>query len=86
MMLKHLPSILLLLILFLQGCSGNYEKNMSKLDEIYGECDNPANSARYKYGSKGGKLAKQEKELKVRNSLILVAKLTNFLEMEIKMF
>ena len=25
---------------------------MSKLDEIYGKCDNPANSATYKYGSK----------------------------------
>ena len=51
-MLKHLSPVLLLLIIFLQGCSGNYEKNMSRLDEIYGECDNPANSARYKYGSK----------------------------------
>ena len=52
MMLKHFSSILLLLIFFLGGCSGNYEKNMSKLDEIYGECDNPANSSKYKYGSK----------------------------------
>lgn len=37
---------------FLQACSGNYDKNISKLDEIYGECDNPANSAIYKKGSK----------------------------------
>ena len=37
---------------FLQACSSNHEKNMSELDELYGECDNPANSARYKKGSK----------------------------------
>ena len=46
-----LPIILVFMFL-LQACSGNHEKNMGKLDELYGECDNPANSARYKKGSK----------------------------------
>ena len=52
MMLKYISPITLSLVLFLQSCSGNYDRNMSKLDEIYGECDNPANQSRYKYGSK----------------------------------
>ena len=29
----------------LQACSSNHEKNIGELDELYGECDNPANSA-----------------------------------------
>ena len=58
MMLKLFSPILFLLIFFLQGCSGNHEKNMSKLDEIYGECDNPANASKYKYGSKRWKNCK----------------------------
>ena len=46
-------SISLLSIMFLlQGCSGNLDKNMSELNEIYGECDNPANAHKYKKGSK----------------------------------
>lgn len=45
-------TFILFFMFLLQACSGNYEKNMSELDELYGECDNPANSARYKKGSK----------------------------------
>ena len=52
MMQRYLSLIILSLLLFLQACSGNYDKNVSKLDEIYGECDNPANASRYKKGSK----------------------------------
>ena len=52
MMQKYLSLIILSLLIFLQACSGNYDKNVSKLDEIYGECDNPANASRYKKGSK----------------------------------
>ena len=26
----------------MQACSGNHQKRMAELDEIYGECDNPA--------------------------------------------
>ena len=51
-MFKYISPIALFLVFILQSCSGNYEKNMSKLNEIYGECDNPANQSRYKYGSK----------------------------------
>ena len=51
-MSKILIPIILSFIYLLQACSGNYEKNISELDELYGECDNPANSARYKKGSK----------------------------------
>jgi len=51
-MQRYLSLIILSLLLFLQACSGNYDKNVSKLDEIYGECDNPANASRYKKGSK----------------------------------
>ena len=49
---KYLFSIILSFTFLLQACSGNYDKNMSELDELYGECDNPANSSRYKKGSK----------------------------------
>ena len=49
---KYLFSIILSFIFLLQACSGTYDKNMSKLDELYGECANPANSSRYKKGSK----------------------------------
>lgn len=52
MMFKYICLIVFPTILFLQACTGNYDKNMSKLNEIYGECDNPANSSRYKKGSK----------------------------------
>ena len=52
MMFKYISPIALFLVFVLQSCSGNYEKNMSKLNEIYGECDNPANQSIYKYGSK----------------------------------
>jgi hypothetical protein len=52
MMQRYLSLIIFSLLLFLQACSGNYDKNVSKLDEIYGECDNPANASRYKKGSK----------------------------------
>lgn len=35
---------------FLFSCSGNFEKNRAKLDEVYGECDNPVrNLSRLKY-------------------------------------
>ena len=51
-MFKYISAIALFLVFILQSCSGNYEKNMTKLNEIYGECDNPANQSRYKYGSK----------------------------------
>ena len=51
-MQKYLSLIILSLLIFLQACSGNLDKNVSKLDEIYGECDNPANASRYKKGSK----------------------------------
>ena len=44
--------VILVFVFLLQACSGNHEKNMGELDELYGECDNPANSARYKKGSK----------------------------------
>ena len=52
MMFKYICLLVFPTIFFLQACSGNYDKNMSELDEIYGECDNPANSAIYKKGSK----------------------------------
>tara|TARA_Y200000002_G_scaffold323990_1_gene285401 strand:+ start:241 stop:819 length:579 start_codon:yes stop_codon:yes gene_type:complete len=51
-MFKFISILLLSISFLLQACTGNLDKNMSKLDEIYGECDNPANSARYKKGSK----------------------------------
>ena len=51
-MFKYSYLLIFVLMFFLQACSGNYDKNISKLDEIYGECDNPANSSRYKKGSK----------------------------------
>ena len=51
-MFKYSYLLTFVLMFFLQACSGNYDKNISKLDEIYGECDNPANSAIYKKGSK----------------------------------
>ncbi len=51
-MQRYLSLIILSLLLFLHACSGNHERNVSKLDEIYGECDNPANASRYKKGSK----------------------------------
>ena len=51
MMINHFFSIVLLLIFFLmQGCTGTYDKNMAELDEIYGECDNPARN--YNKGTK----------------------------------
>lgn len=28
-------------VIILYSCSGNYEENQKKLDQIYGECDNP---------------------------------------------
>ena len=35
---------------FLFSCSGNFEKNRAKLDEVYGECDNTVrNLSRLKY-------------------------------------
>ena len=51
-MKKYLSLFILSLFILLQACSGNYDKNVGKLDEIHGECDNPANSAIYKKGSK----------------------------------
>ena len=52
MMPRYLLSIVLSLAFLMQACSGHHDKNMSKLDELHGECDNPANSAIYKKGSK----------------------------------
>jgi len=34
-------AFLIFIPLFLLSCGGNYEKNQAKLDEVYGECDNP---------------------------------------------
>lgn len=40
-MLKFLP--ILLIFSFLSACGGgNYQENMSKIDDLYGYCDNPA--------------------------------------------
>ena len=49
-MFKITYPIIFLFVFLLQACSGNYDKNMSELDEIYGECDNPQRN--YKKGSK----------------------------------
>lgn len=38
-MIKFLPVFLISLLLI--SCGGNYQKNQQKLDELYGECDNP---------------------------------------------
>lgn len=41
--------VLITLLFVLSGCSGNYEKKLAELDEIYG-CDNPArNLSTFKY-------------------------------------
>ena len=53
---KHI--LLLILVFFLHACSGNHEQKMAELDEIYGECDNPARN--YKKGSKKYELCKDK--------------------------
>ena len=35
------PKAILVLSIFLFACSGNLEKNLTKLDKTYGYCDNP---------------------------------------------
>jgi hypothetical protein len=35
---------LFFIAILLSSCSGNFEKNRAKLDEVYGECDNPVRS------------------------------------------
>ena len=57
------------LAFLMQACSGTHDKNMSKLDELHGECDNPANSAIYKKGSKNGRGAKRKKDQRVKDFL-----------------
>ncbi len=49
-MSKYFTPIILSLFFILQACTGNYDKNLAELDEIHGECDNPARG--YKKGSK----------------------------------
>ena len=70
--------VVIFLSIFLFSCTGNLEKNLSKLDEMYGYCDNPHRQ----FNDREYKICKDKERAQVKGSEIKDFSLTELFSRE----